>query len=253
MSISVLYKVQIIKGVHYYCFNKTDTSAQDYLSIGEPVIIQLPKHRDNGEVIERDEKEIPDNKLSKPSKSGHGKKTNPAFILRRMTEHDHECARKNKDRANTMFQTAERKINEHRLDMKLVDCHYSFDKSMVLFQFAADERVDFRNLVKDLAGALHIRVELKQIGTRDEAGIRGGIGSCGRPLCCSTILNDFKTVNIKMAKTQGLSLNPNNVSGTCGRLKCCLRYEVHCYRELAKTLPRRGTSCTTPDGRGKVI
>lgn len=251
MSSSVLYKVQIVQGLYFHCINRAEDEAE--FSVGDEVILQLPKHRDAGIVIGRDERDIPDTKLPGFKKPGPGKKTRPAFIIRKVTEIDEECLRKNRQRAGAMFQTAERKIQEHRLEMKLVNCHYSFDKSMVLFQFAAEERVDFRQLVKDLAGALHVRVELKQIGVRDEAGICGGIGPCGRNLCCSTILNEFRTVNVKMAKVQGLSLNPNNVSGICGRLKCCLRYEAHCYRELAKNLPRRGERCETPEGNGKVL
>jgi cell fate regulator YaaT (PSP1 superfamily) len=134
-----------------------------------------------------------------------------------------------------------------------LNSHYTFDKSLAIFQFAAENRVDFRELVRDLSGALHCRVELRQIGVRDEASIQGGLGPCGRPFCCATFLTKFQTVNVKMAKMQRLSLNPTSVSGGCGRLKCCLRYEADGYQEMFRSIPRNGSLCETPRGRGRVL
>lgn len=145
------------------------------------------------------------------------------------------------------------KIREHQLEMKLVDVEYTFDRSKMIFQFTADGRIDFRDLVKDLASIFRTRIELRQIGVRDEAKILGGIGPCGRQLCCSTFLGDFVPVSIKMAKDQGLSLNPTKISGLCGRLMCCLNYENDAYEAAKKELPDFGTEIVTPDGKGRVI
>ncbi len=159
----------------------------------------------------------------------------------------------NLSRAASMLATAQRKAKEHHLQMKLVSCHYTFDRNLALFQFTSDGRVDFRNLVRDLSGALHTRVELRQIGVRDESAMLGGIGPCGRVFCCASVLDHFYSVNVKMAKIQRLSLNPASVSGGCGRLKCCLRYEVDGYKEMCRGLPRNGCRCETPDGPGRVM
>ena len=146
-----------------------------------------------------------------------------------------------------------RKIAEHGLDMKLVDVEYSYNGSKVMFYFTADGRVDFRELVKDLAGVFRTRIELRQIGVRDEAKMLGGLGSCGRPVCCKAFLSDFAPVSIKMAKEQSLSLNPTKISGTCGRLMCCLKYEQDCYESMRKQMPRPGRDVRTPDGDGTVL
>ena len=146
-----------------------------------------------------------------------------------------------------------RVIEKRGLDMKLVDVEYTFDNSKILFYFTADGRVDFRELVKDLAGVFRTRIELRQIGVRDEAKMLGGLGICGRPFCCSSYMGDFQPVSIKMAKEQGLSLNPVKISGTCGRLMCCLKYEQNVYEELLAVTPRNGALVKTPDGRGTVV
>ena len=150
-------------------------------------------------------------------------------------------------------QIAKEKIAQHGLAMKLTQVAYSFDKSKLVFCFTADGRIDFRELVKDLASVFRTRIELRQIGVRDEAKILGGIGPCGRPLCCSTFLGDFIPVSIKMAKDQGLSLNPTKISGLCGRLMCCLKYENSEYEAAKKAMPDYGKEINTPEGRGKVV
>lgn len=162
----------------------------------------------------------------------------------------HADNEKKKDKAMSMCQE---KINKHNLDMKLIDVEYTFDNNKIVFYFTSDGRVDFRELVKDLAGVFKMRIELRQIGVRDEAKMLGGIGSCGKGLCCATWLSDFQPVSIKMAKVQSLSLNPTKISGICGRLMCCLKYENDVYMELRKGLPDNGEVVKTPDGKGKVV
>lgn len=159
----------------------------------------------------------------------------------------------NKKEAKEALVIAKKKIIQHKLEMKLVDVEYTFDRSKMIFQFTADGRIDFRELVKDLAGVFRTRIELRQIGVRDEAKILGGIGPCGRQLCCSTFLGDFVPVSIKMAKDQGLSLNPTKISGLCGRLMCCLKYENDEYEAAKRELPDYGTEVMTPDGKGRVV
>jgi len=159
----------------------------------------------------------------------------------------------NKSKEKEAFTMALRKIEEHRLPMKLVDVEYTFDHSKIIFYFTAEGRVDFRNLVRDLASIFRTRIELRQIGVRDEAKMLGGLGSCGRILCCSSFLGDFDPVSIRMAKDQNLSLNPNKISGICGRLMCCLRYENDHYRETRQKLPMEGEEVQTPQGEGSVV
>jgi len=146
-----------------------------------------------------------------------------------------------------------KKIAEHNLDMKLVEAEYSFDKSKIIFYFTSEGRVDFRELVKDLARIFKARIELRQIGVRDEAKLFGGFGSCGKELCCRRFLKDFEPVTIRMAKEQGLPLNPPKISGVCGRLMCCLAYECKVYKELSRDLPKEGDKINTPEGKGKVV
>ena len=174
-------------------------------------------------------------------------------VLRLATSDDLKKIEDNRKKAKEAFDICLEKINAHKLEMKLVDCQYSFDASKVLFYFTADNRIDFRNLVKDLARIFKARIELRQIGVRDEAKLFGGFGPCGRELCCSKFLKDFEPVTIKMAKEQNLPLNPPKISGLCGRLMCCLSYEYECYRDLCKGLPREGEKVDTPQGKGKVI
>ena len=158
----------------------------------------------------------------------------------------------NRRREASAFEICQRKILEHKMDMKLVDVEYTFDNSKILFYFTADGRVDFRDLVKDLAGVFRTRIELRQIGVRDEAKMLGGLGICGREFCCTSFLGEFQPVSIKMAKEQGLSLNPAKISGSCGRLMCCLKYEQHAYEDLLRSTPRVGTPVSTPEGNGVV-
>lgn len=173
-------------------------------------------------------------------------------ILRIATEQDFKQVEENKKKEKEAFTLAVEKIAEHKLDMKLVDAEYTFDRSKILFYFTADGRVDFRELVKSLASVFRTRIELRQIGVRDEARQLGSYGICGRYLCCSGFLNDFHPVSIKMAKEQGLSLNPTKISGVCGRLMCCLQYEQNAYEDMLKRLPKKGEKVSTPDGEGIV-
>ena len=173
-------------------------------------------------------------------------------ILRRANADDLRRVEENEKKEREAMQVCQQRIAAHGLDMKLVDAEYAFDDSKILFNFTAEGRVDFRNLVKDLAGIFHTRIELHQIGVRDEAKKLGGIGICGQPFCCSRFLKDFQPVSIKMAKEQGLSLNPTKISGSCGRLMCCLKYEQDTYEELWKLSPKVGAVVMTPEGRGIV-
>ena len=174
-------------------------------------------------------------------------------VIRAATEEDIKTLAENKEKEKEAFKTCEKKIEAHGLDMNLVDVEYTFDRSKLLFYFTADGRVDFRELVKDLASAFRTRIELRQIGVRDESRMVGGFGICGRPFCCNTFLNDFQPVSIKMAKEQGLSLNPTKISGTCGRLMCCLKYEQDTYEHLLRVTPKVGAIVETRDGKGRVV
>ncbi|MBO8157649.1 MAG: stage 0 sporulation family protein [Bacillaceae bacterium] len=174
-------------------------------------------------------------------------------VIRIADEKDKLTVAENKEKAEDAFGICEKKIAEHGLEMKLVDVEYTFDRNKVIFYFTADGRVDFRELVKDLAAIFKTRIELRQIGVRDEAKMLGGIGPCGRMLCCSTFLGDFEPVSIKMAKDQNLSLNPAKISGLCGRLMCCLKYENDDYETAKQQLPDLGESIETPLGSGKVV
>ena len=173
-------------------------------------------------------------------------------VVRIATEQDKSIDRNNREREKKAFQVCMKKIEELKLDMQLVSAECAFDGSKILFFFTADERVDFRELVKALAGIFHTRIELRQIGVRDKAKMVGGLGICGRPFCCASFLDDFQPVSIKMAKTQNLSLNPTKISGTCGRLMCCLKYEQDAYEDLIRTSPKAESFVDTPEGRGTV-
>ncbi len=173
-------------------------------------------------------------------------------VLRRANEEDKRRIEENEQKEREAIRVCQERITAHGLDMKLVDAEYAFDNSKILFNFTAEGRVDFRHLVKDLAGVFHTRIELHQIGVRDEAKKLGGVGICGQPFCCSRFLKDFQPVSIKMAKEQGLSLNPTKISGSCGRLMCCLKYEQDTYEELLKLTPKNGAIVMTPEGRGIV-
>ena len=188
-------------------------------------------------------KEVPDEELVAPLKP----------VLRAATEKDLENMRRNEERRAPAMKAAAEKIAARGLDMKLVDCEFAFDGSKVVFYFTADGRVDFRELVKDLSSVFHMRIELRQIGVRDEAKLLGGFGPCGRECCCSVCMPDFQKVSIKMAKNQGLSLNPGKISGLCGRLMCCLAYENDYYAEACKKMPKVGSEVGTPEGTGTVV
>ena len=174
-------------------------------------------------------------------------------VLRVATEQDKRIAAQNQQKEKEAFDICARQIQQMELDMQLVSAEISFDGTKLLFFFTADERVDFRELVKALANTFHTRIELRQIGVRDKAKMVGGLGICGRPFCCATFLDDFQPVSIKMAKTQNLSLNPTKISGTCGRLMCCLKYEQEAYEDLLRTSPKAESFVDTPDGRGTVV
>ena len=188
-------------------------------------------------------KEINENDVIAPLKS----------VLRVATDNDIEKHNQNKEKEKDAFSICLKKIVEHKLTMKLIDVEYTFDNNKVIFYFTADGRVDFRELVKDLATIFKTRIELRQIGVRDEAKMLGGLGPCGRPMCCSTFLGDFASVSIKMAKEQNLSLNPTKISGICGRLMCCLNYEQSTYEDIRKRIPKVGSIVKTEDGTGVVV
>ena len=174
-------------------------------------------------------------------------------VLRHATAEDERIGARNRSEEKRAFDICVQKVQEHGLDMQLVSAEYAFDGSKILFFFTADERVDFRELVKNLASIFHTRIELRQIGVRDKAKMVGGLGICGRPFCCASFLDDFQPVSIKMAKTQNLSLNPTKISGTCGRLMCCLKYEQDAYEDLLRTAPKVDSFVDTPEGRGSVV
>ncbi len=174
-------------------------------------------------------------------------------VVRRATKADDQQYESNLESEREAFNVCQQKIDEHKLDMKLVDVEYTFDNNKLLFYFTADGRIDFRELVKDLASVFKTRIELRQIGIRDETKLMGGLGVCGRPFCCKSFLSEFAQVSIKMAKEQNLSLNSSKISGACGKLMCCLRYEHECYSEAVKRIPKLDSKVNTPDGEGVVI
>ncbi|MCQ2484302.1 MAG: stage 0 sporulation family protein [Clostridia bacterium] len=209
---------------------------------GQHVIVETVRGVECGEVAVEN-REVDDEQIVKPLKP----------IIRIATDEDMEIVKKNKDKEKDAFDICLKKIAAHKLDMKLIDVEYTFDGSKVLFYFTSDGRVDFRELVKDLASVFRIRIELRQIGVRDESKMKGGLGMCGRPFCCNSFLGDFQPVSIKMAKEQGLSLNPTKISGTCGRLMCCLKYEQSSYEHLLRVTPKVGAIVDTDEGRGTVV
>ena len=209
---------------------------------GDFVVVETTRGIEFGEVVTAVH-EIDDTQLQSPLKQ----------VVRIAGAEDIQHARDNKAAEKEAYAVCQRKIAEHKLDMKLVSVEYTFDNSKILFYFTANGRVDFRSLVKDLASVFKTRIELRQIGVRDEAKMLGGLGPCGRPICCGTFLGDFQPVSIKMAKEQNLSLNPIKISGVCGRLMCCLKYEQDNYEQIRKRMPRVGREVITPDGAGTVI
>lgn len=209
---------------------------------GDAVIVETVRGMEYGEVV-TGVKEVSDELITPPLK----------MVLRIATAEDAQHHAENVAKEKDALAICQKKVDEHKLQMKLVGCEYTFDNSKILFYFTSDKRVDFRVLVKDLAGVFRTRIELRQIGVRDEAKMMGGLGICGRKVCCSAFLGDFQPVSIKMAKEQNLSLNPNKISGVCGRLMCCLKYEEDHYEATRKQMPKVGKEVITPDGNGTVI
>ncbi len=210
---------------------------------GDFIIVEGDRGLDYGQVLSETEAILDSDVGDEPLRK----------IIRKANPWDMIQIEKNKKKVRDVLDTCGRKVAEKRLAMKLVDAEFSFDRSKIIFYFTAEGRVDFRNLVKELAGIFKTRIELKQIGVRDEAKMLGGLGPCGRALCCATYLKDFDPVTIKMAKEQNLPLNPTKISGLCGRLMCCLGYEYKTYKELMKGLPAMGSIIKTEKGAGKVV
>lgn len=221
--------------VYYFDPNSEKLSADDH------VVVETARGVECGEVAMAN-RDVADDSIVQPLKK----------VIRKATKDDLRRVAENELKAKNAFTQCEKKIAERGLEMKLVDVEYTFDNSKILFYFTADGRVDFRELVKDLAGMFRTRIELRQIGVRDEAKMIGGLGICGRPFCCGSFLGGFQPVSIKMAKEQGLSLNPVKISGTCGRLMCCLKYEQEAYEDALKRLPKNDSFVQTPDGPGNV-
>lgn len=224
-------------GKSYY-FSPGDLELQQ----GDHVIVETARGTECGEVA-KGPHDVPDSSIVKPLKTVT--RMADAVDVRRMQQN-----RADEKRA---FSVCEERIAKHKLDMKLVDVEYTLDRNKILFYFTADGRIDFRDLVKDLAGVFRTRIELRQIGVRDESKMLGGLGICGQPFCCSRFLRDFQPVSIKMAKEQGLSLNPAKISGNCGRLMCCLAYEQPAYEYLNRITPGVGSIVKTPEGVGAVV
>ena len=215
--------------------------ANKKVTAGTKVIVETSRGVECGEVVIPN-REVDDNDVVQPLKP----------IIRVAGPEDEKRIRDNEAKEVEIMKTFTKKIAEHKLNMKPIDVEYTFDGSKILFYFSAESRVDFRELVKDLAGIYRTRIELRQIGVRDEAKMLGGLGICGRPFCCASFLGEFQPVSIKMAKEQSLSLNPTKISGTCGRLMCCLKYEQDSYDALLRITPKVGAIVETPDGQGQV-
>lgn len=222
--------------VYYFDPNQFDISENEF------VIVETVRGIEYGKVVIT-KKQVDENDVVLPLKK----------VIRIANENDRTIVEENKHAAKEAYQVCQQKVGEHNLDMKLVDVEYTFDRNKIIFYFTADGRIDFRELVKDLAAIFRTRIELRQIGVRDEAKMLGGIGPCGRMLCCSTFLGDFEPVSIKMAKDQNLSLNPAKISGLCGRLMCCLKYENDEYEAAKEQLPDLDQRIQTPHGIGRVI
>lgn len=215
---------------------------ENQLTLDDHVIVETVRGIEYGKVVIANKK-VDEEDVVLPLKK----------VIRVATEQDHQTVQENNEKTEEAFQICTEKIREHELEMNLVDAEFTFDRNKIIFYFTADGRVDFRELVKDLAAVFKTRIELRQIGVRDEAKMLGGIGPCGRMLCCSTFLGDFEPVSIKMAKDQSLSLNPAKISGLCGRLMCCLKYENDVYEEAKRELPDIGEEMVTSHGKGKVV
>lgn len=233
-----------VAGVRFKTAGKVYYFDPDVLEVkaGDNVIVETARGMEFGTVT-MDITEVDESSIVAPLKK----------IVRIANEKDHKQHIENVKKKERAIKLCQEKVDKHGLVMKLIDVEYTFDNSKIVFYFTADGRVDFRELVKDLAGVFKMRIELRQIGVRDEAKMLGGIGSCGRALCCHSWLADFEPVSIKMAKVQNLSLNPTKISGICGRLMCCLKYENDIYMEFRKGMPEVGEKIKTPDGIGKVV
>lgn len=222
--------------IYYFDPDSLDINKDDY------VVVETARGIEFGNVTVGP-KQVSEDEIVQPLKK----------VIRVAQEEDFIIHQNNKEKAKEAFKICERKIAEHGLEMKLIDVEYTFDNNKVIFYFTADGRVDFRELVRDLAAIFKTRIELRQIGVRDEAKMIGGLGPCGKPICCATFLGEFEPVSIKMAKEQSLSLNPSKISGLCGRLMCCLKYEQEVYEELLKNIPAVGSIVLTPEGKGTVM
>ena len=231
-------------GIRFKSVGKTYYFAPNGIefNVGDRAIVETSRGVECGEVV-MSNTEVTDDKVVQPLKS----------VIRMATQDDLKTVEENKIREEEAFKICSEKINQHKLEMNLVDVEYTFDRGKILFYFTAETRIDFRELVKDLASVFRTRIELRQIGVRDEAKMLGGLGICGRPFCCSSFLGDFQPVSIKMAKDQGLSLNQVKISGTCGRLMCCLKYEQNAYEDLLKYTPKVGALVETSEGKGTVV
>ncbi len=218
-----------------------DPKGQEYKR-GAIMIVETARGVEYGKVVV-ETKDVPDSEVVQPLKP----------VIRLATSEDLKKIKKDEERAAAAIKTANEKVAARGVKMKIIDAEYTFDNGKLVFYFTAANRVDFRDLVKDLASAFHSRIELRQVGTRDEARLLGGIAPCGREVCCASCLPDFRKVTIKMAKTQGLSLNPAKISGLCGRLMCCLEYENDYYSETYKKMPKIGSEVDTPDGKAIVV
>lgn len=229
-------KLGDFRPVYFYDQNNIDCVRDDY------VILDVERSSEFARIVTDTE-----NVCSGKTENAKGK------IIRKATEGDLKQIENNRMKAKEAMTTCIRKISDRKLEMRVVKAEYTFDSSKIIFYFTADGRVDFRALVKDLARVFRVRIELKQIGVRDKAKIVSGFGVCGRELCCSSYMKGFHPLSIKMAKEQGLPLNPSRISGVCGRIKCCMAYEFQVYKELSKNLPKIGEKINTPDGKGRVI
>ena len=234
---TTVVSVRFRSGCKTYYFDPKDLTVE----AGQDVIVETAQGPEFAQCCEGNHA-VPDEQVVPPLRA----------VLRIATDNDRHTAAYNRSREKDAFDICQKKILQHKLEMKLVRVECSFDGSKILFFFTADGRVDFRELVKDLAGVFRARIELRQIGVRDEAKMLGGLGICGRPFCCSQFMDEFLPVSIKMAKTQSLSLNPTKISGTCGRLMCCLKYEQDAYEDAVKRMPKNDSFVLTPDGTGNV-
>ena len=234
---TTVVSVRFRSGCKTYFFDPKELTVET----GQDVIVETAQGPEFAQCSQGNH-EVPDQQVVQPLRA----------VLRIATDNDRHTAAYNRGREKEAFEICQKKIAQHKLEMKLVRVECSFDGSKILFFFTADGRVDFRELVKDLAGVFRARIELRQIGVRDEAKLLGGLGICGRPFCCAQFMDEFLPVSIKMAKTQNLSLNPTKISGTCGRLMCCLKYEQDAYEDAVKRMPKNDSFVLTPDGPGNV-